>query len=164
MEQAGFLPETEPVYFRFGEEKDIPRLLELAEQFFNESEMSEFSTFSAENIERTIRNFFAHPDFVFLVFLPDGEEIHGFSAFMMEASYTEELVALGWLFYVTPEYRKTPAGRSLLALSVDYAEQAGCCAFYNGVMAGIDGVAKTMPNMYMKQGFEPLWWGRRVLK
>lgn len=164
MEQAGFLPETELTYFRFATEEDIPRLLELAEAFFNESEMNEFATFSPANIARTVGNFVKHPDAAFICFLPDGETIEGFSAFMMEASYTEELVALGWLFYVSPEYRKTPAGRSLLALSVDYAEQSGCCAFYNGVMAGIDSVGKTMPNMYMKQGFEPLWWGRRVLK
>lgn len=164
MEQAGFLPETKPEYFRFATKEDTPRLLELAEAFFHESEMSEFATFSPMNIERTINNFVAHPDAALICFLPDGEVIEGFSAFLMEASYTEELVALGWLFYVAPEYRKTPAGRSLLALSVDYAEQSGCCAFYNGVMAGIDGVSKTMPNMYMKQGFEPLWWGRRVLK
>lgn len=152
-----------PEVFREMEERDFPRLEELARDFFHESELAGFATFSPDNLAATLRNMHDNPDLVMLVFAPD-DLIQGFIAFQLESSYTVEPLALGYLFYVTPAFRRSPAGRVLQEIAVSYAKMRGACAFYNGVMAGIDGVAKSLPNLYQKLGFEPLWWGRLILK
>lgn len=151
-----------PEVFRLLEEDDLLRMVDLAEEFFNESELREFATFSPERIHETFRGTLTNPNFKAIVFAPEGR-VEGFIAFMLEASYTYEPLALGYLFYVSPPYRKSPVGRDLQELAIVYAKACGAVAFYNGVMAGIDNVSKTLPNLYMKLGFEPLWWGRKLL-
>jgi GNAT superfamily N-acetyltransferase len=149
--------------FRFMTEADIDRMCDLGNEFFNESEFPSFSTFSREKFADTLKLFVGDPDNVMLVFAPGGT-VQGFIGFGIAAQYTEEPLALGWLLYVTPKFRKTPAGRILMTLADDYAREAGCCAFYMGCMAGIDSVAKSMPNMLTKLGYEPLFWGRKILE
>ena len=149
--------------FRELEFEDLPRMVELAQRFFDESEFKDFATFSPESILLTFEAALSNPRFATIVFAPDGV-VEGFSAFQFESSYTVEPLALGYLFYVSPEHRRGPAGRLLLDLSVNYAKQYGAVAFYNGAMAGIDSVSNTLPNLYRKMGFEPLFWGRKILK
>jgi len=161
VEQAPIPADTST--FRLMVEDDLSRMVQLAHQFFDESELAEFATFSPENIHATFHGTLANPNFQVIVFAPEGQ-VEGFIAFMLEASYTYEPLALGYLFYVSPRYRRSPAGRQLQELAILYAKECGACAFYNGVMAGIDGVAKSLPNLYTKLGFEPLWWGRLILK
>lgn len=157
-------PNTTEV-FRFIEPEDIPRLLELGKRFYDESEFADFSTFSEDHLREVANTFVAMPDEnVLLVFAPNGGQIEGFFGFQIVSHYTVEPMALGWLLYVAPEYRRSPAGRILLNLAEDYAKRAGCCIFYAGAMSGIEAVSKTLPNLYMKHGFEPLWWGRKILK
>lgn len=169
MNQALEIPQShvEPVeeteIFRFLEEKDIPALVALGQRFFEESEFPSFSTYSPENFERVLRLSIDSPVFVTLVFTPEGTP-EGFLSFHLDNPYTVEPLALGFLFYVVPEYRKTPAGRILQGMALEYAKGCGAVAFYGGVMSGIEAARKTMPNLYRKLGFEDLWWGRCILK
>lgn len=151
-----------PEVYRFLEEDDLLRLIDLCDEFFNESELREFATFSPERLMALFRDALGSTTTKVIVFAPEGQ-VEGFIAFSLQAHYTYEPMALGFLFYVTPAYRKSPAGRDLQEIAIVYAKACGAVAFYNGVMAGIDSVSKTMPNLYMKLGFEPLWWGRKIL-
>lgn len=162
MEQAPIPDTSETDIFRFLEERDIPSLVALGQAFFEESEFPTFSTFDPEAFEATMRRSLGCPTFQTVVFVPDGP-VQGFLSFQLEAPYTKEPLALGFLFYVSPAYRKGPVGRILQEVAIISAKGCGAVAFYNGVMAGIDGVAKSMPNLYRKFGFEDLWWGRKIL-
>jgi GNAT superfamily N-acetyltransferase len=169
MNQALEVPQTdaqpagETDIFRFLEEADIPALVALGQQFFAESEFPKFATFSPENFERVLRQSLDNPVFATLIFAPEGTP-EGFLSFQLDNPYTVEPLALGFLFYVAPAYRKTPAGRILQGMALDYAKGCGAVAFYGGVMSGIETARKTMPNLYRKLGFEDLWWGRCILK
>jgi GNAT superfamily N-acetyltransferase len=156
-------PDEETDIFRFVREDDIPALLALGERFFDESEFSTFSTYSPENFERVLRATVDNPAFPTLIFAPEGTP-EGFLSFQFDAPYTVEPLALGFLFYVSPEYRKSPAARILQGMANAYAKGCGAVAFYGGVMSGIEATRKTMPNLYRKLGFEELWWGRCILK
>ncbi len=168
MNQALEIPQTvvepaqETEVFRHMREGDIPALVALGQRFFDESEFPSFSTFSPENFERLLRATVGHPQFRTLIFAPEGTP-EGFLSFQLETAYTVEPLALGFLFYVSPAYRKSPAGRILQGMALAQAEDCGAVAFYGGVMSGIESAEKTMPNLYRKLGFEELWWGRRIL-
>jgi len=153
-----------PSVFRLMSEDDVDRLVVLGEQFYQESEFPEFSTFNPEGLRHTLDASILNPHFHFIVFSPEeGGQIEGFIAFQVEASYTIEPLALGYLFYVTPGFRRSPAGRLLQQVAIDYARALGCVAFYNGCMSGIETAEKSMPNMYRKFGFKDLYWGRKLL-
>jgi GNAT superfamily N-acetyltransferase len=161
--QTSVQPAEETDIFRFLEERDIPALVALGERFFEESEFPGFSTYSPENFERLMRRSIGDPGFVTLIFAPEGA-VEGFLSFQLDNPYTVEPLALGFLFYVAPAYRKSPAGRILQGMATAYAKGCGAVAFYGGVMSGIEAAQKTMPNLYRKLGFEELWWGRLILE
>jgi GNAT superfamily N-acetyltransferase len=153
-----------PDVFSLIKPEDVDRLCVLGEQFFQESEFPEFATYNPEGLRIVLENTIGNPRFQFITFRPvHGGPIEGFIAFQVEASYTVEPLALGYLFYVTPGYRRSPAGRLLQQVAVDYARALGCVAFYNGCMSGIEAAEKAMPNMYRKLGFKDLYWGRKLL-
>jgi GNAT superfamily N-acetyltransferase len=149
--------------FRFLTEDDIAGLVDLGCEFFLESEFPGFSTFAPGRFEGVLRRSLDNPYFPTFVFVPEGRP-EGFLTVQLDNPYTVELLALGFLFYVTPPYRKSPAGRILQSLALAYAKDCGAVAYYGGVMSGVETVQKTMPNLYRKLGFEDLWWGRLILK
>lgn len=159
--QVKILDDTEP-RFRDMIDGDAMELVELAGRFFLESEFKSFTTFSTERMLQTFDHALVSPYMHVTVFENEGR-IQGFLAYQTDQSYTEEPIALMYLFYVVPEYRKTPVGRELLKLSEDHARAAGCVAFYGGSMSGIPEVQKTLPNMFKKMGYETLYWGKKHL-
>jgi len=150
-------------FFRDATPEDIPALVKVGGDFFRESEFPDFATFSSENFETTLKNLIGSDAFRMHVFAP-ADRIVGFIAYALDVSYTKEPIALLWLLYVDPEYRKTPAGRLLVQLATESAKLDGCCAFYAGAMSGVPGTGKTLANMYRKQGFSDLdFWGKKIL-
>lgn len=151
------------VNFRTLEAADLDSVMELSQQFFDESELGDFSTYNPEGCRATFELTLTSPAFECLIFSDQGR-VEGFITWFMESSYTKEPLALGHLLYVTPQYRRSPVGKILLETAENMARDYGCCAFYQGAMAGIDGVAKTLPNMLRKNGYDELFWGRKILK
>ena len=149
--------------FRQMTEDDIPEMVELGVRFFNESGLPEFATVSPDNLKIALTDGLVRPSIVNLLFVVDGV-IEGFMIYQMEVSYTVEPMALLSLFYVTPEYRRGPAGRILLETAISMAKASGCCAFYAGSMAEMGGTSNSLGNMYRKFGFKDLgFWGRLSL-
>lgn len=150
--------------FREATEADIPRLVELGAEFFAESEFPQFAEYSPGNFEHTLKIFVESPSERLYVFAPEGRQIEGFIAYSYSALYTVAPLAMLFLFYVSPKYRKGPAGRLLVNLAVKDARLSGATAFYAGAMAGIKGTRKTLANLYRRMGFDELdFWGRMVL-
>jgi GNAT superfamily N-acetyltransferase len=149
--------------FRLLEEEDISQIVKMGKDFFGESEFPEFSTYDPEIFEETLKTFVEETQQVGIVSEEEGS-IKGFILFGYSRTYTKEPLALLYLFYVCPEYRKTRLGRLLLSSATKIAKQDGACAFYGGAMANIPSITKTIGNMYNKLGFKSLgFWGRKVL-
>ncbi len=149
--------------FRDIEMGDIDALVDIAREFFEESELPSFATFAPENIRLALEVTIQSPAMVGIVFTLD-DKVEAFLTFVMDTAYTKEPMAMGHLFFVRPAHRHSPLGRQMMEMAEDIASDYGCVVFYQGVMAGIESVAKTMPNMLVKSGYEPLWWGRKVLR
>jgi len=141
---------------------DIGRVMKLGADFFDESEFAEFSTFSPDHFKFVLSGIENSPSMAGIVFEDKGE-VQGYLFYQLDLSYTEEPIGLMWLFYVAPEYRRTPAGRSLLDLAENHARAAGAVAFYGGSMSGIPSVKYSLKNLYTKAGYEELFWGRKKL-
>lgn len=143
--------------------EDVDSIVALGADFFAESEFPTFATFAPDNFRMCLQEAVMSPSMTGLVFEYD-REIKGFLFYQLDASYTKEPIALMWLFYVAPDFRKSPVGRELLHLAENYAMAQGAVAFYAGAMAGIPAVNTTLKNLYLKVGYEPLFWGRKTLK
>lgn len=150
--------------FRGATPDDIDEIVGAGERFFAESEFKDFSEYSPENFRRTLGDMLNSEASRIFVFLPDGRHIEGFVAFQFSFAYTREPIALLFLLYVAPEFRRSPAGRLLMQLAMADAKAQGAVAFYAGAMARMGPSDKTLANMYRKLGFEDLgFWGRAVL-
>lgn len=158
IEQADLKPR-----FREMMADDVLHILQLCRLFFLESEFSSFSTFDPESLLRLLDGIPDNPRLDCFVF-EDGGFPQGFLIYQTDTTYTVEPLALMFLFYVAPEYRKSPVGRSLLKIAEAHAKARGCVAFYGGAMAGIPGVTQTLKNLYAKAGYEELYWGRKLLR
>ena len=160
MPDASNLPE--PSFIEFTAEH-VDEIVELGADFFAESEFSDFAEYSEENFRSMLyeaANSLAMEGLLFT----DAGRIRGMIFFQLDMGYTVKPIALMWLFYVAPEYRKSPVGRVLLALAEGLAKLRGATAFYGGSMAGIPEVKNTIRNLYNKAGYEELYWGRKILK
>lgn len=164
MPDASTLPETDiGPRFRDFVEADVEEIVLLGDRFFAESEFPDFATFSPERFAGSLREIVHSPSldgFVFEI----GGRIEGFCFYQLDVAYTEEPIALLWLIYVTPEYRRSPVGRELLSIAEDHARACGAVVFYAGAMAGITSANRTLKNMYLKAGYDELFWGRKLLK
>lgn len=160
MPDASSLPE--PNFIEFTAEH-VDEIVELGAEFFAESEFGDFSEFSPENFRSMLYEAANSLSMEGLLFT-DAGRIRGMLFFQLDLGYTVRPIALMWLFYVAPEYRKTPVGRELLKLAEGMAKLHGATAFYGGSMAGIPGVKNSLRNLYTKAGYEELYWGRKILK
>jgi GNAT superfamily N-acetyltransferase len=154
--------ETNDHRFRDFMSSDVDELVRLGGRFFEESEFGEFSTFSPEHFRMVLANIENSPATHGFIF-EKGGKIRGFIFYNLDLSYTEDPIALLWLFYVVPKLRKSPVGRHLLEIAQNHAKACKATAFYAGAMSGIPTVKNSLKNLYEKQGYEPLWWGRRIL-
>lgn len=143
---------------------DVPRIVEMGHRFFAESDMREFAEYAPANLERALHYYVESPTFRSVVFEVNGQ-IEGFLFYSLDVTYTTRPLALMFLLYVSPEYRRGPAGRLLVQCATDMArDHDNAVAFYAGAMAGIPAVSKTLPALYRRLGFEDLdFWGRKLL-
>lgn len=141
---------------------DVDEIVALGDRFFEESEFSTFSTYSPDHFRFVLASIEHSPTLSGFVF-EKGGKIKGFIFYQMDLSYTEEPVALMWLFYVVPKFRKSPVGRELLKIAENHAKARGARVFYAGSMSGIPGIQNSLKNLYEKTGYKQLFWGRKVL-
>jgi GNAT superfamily N-acetyltransferase len=142
---------------------DVPDIVALGDGFYTESELSSLTPFNPDRFAQTLLSGLEGGFLHGFLFCSQGVPA-GFVFYTLDQTYTKDPLAYIWLLYVVPSLRKTPAGRLMLDLVEKGARARGAVALYGGVMAGIDEVKTTRPNLYRKQGFEPLYWGRKVLR
>lgn len=153
-----------PAKFAQLEYEHVGGVVECAARFFEESEFSQFAVFSPTNMRDTLDHGLSLNILRgFVLLTGTSGAVAGFFIYAMEESYTERPVAQQWLFYVAPELRGTPAGRRLLALAEGDARDHGATVMFAGATAGIPAVAKTLPNLLIRAGYEPGFVARKVL-
>ena len=164
MPDASALPDCQTgPQFRDFVESDVERIVEMGADFFAESEFPDFAEYSEDNFRQTVNGIVMSPALEGFVFEMDGV-IEGFIFYHLECAYTVKPIALMFLFYVTPEFRRSPVGRELLDIAEGHAKACGATVFYAGAMAGIQSANRTLKNLYVKAGYDELYWGRKILK
>lgn len=160
MASTSSLPEINFVEFSADH---IDGVVALGARFFEESEFPSFAEFSPKHFRMTLEEMVESPSSQGIIFIDQGQ-VEGFIFFGLDCAYTAKPIALMWLFYVTPEYRRSPIGRELLSIAEAWAKDLGATAFYGGSMAGIPSVEGTMRNLFIKAGYKELFWARKILR
>lgn len=132
---------------------DLPRLLDLAETFFDEADAP--GTFDRHIASATICAAL-ESDAKFLVVLDPGNDLDLFGAGMAEAAHVWAREPFAYLHYayVEPKSRGVGAGRLLIASLVGWARAMKCAAVFAGSNAGMgDGNTTMFANQLRRAGF-----------
>lgn len=158
---------------------DLGVLLDLSEEFFNESGWKEFTNFNREgmlhHIDKVVNEpFFETGQMVYMcdtLPVPDGsggdtaQTPVGFIKFGVQVCTTTEPVGVLDAVYVKPEFRLSSAGRVLFTAAENRLRSLGACVFFASPGARMGGVDKSMANMLTKLGFDvPVLNGCKVLR
>jgi len=141
----------EGLEFRLGAISDIPKLVELSEKFFAESQYGSFGIkFSSQKythyLETTIDRISPH----ILAVIDD--EVVGFVSWLWDETYSERPIATLSQIYVVPERRRSAIGRMLIDMATSIARDSGACAFMCGVNGGTH-QTNSLGNLFARSKF-----------
>lgn len=128
---------------------DLPRLIEIAEQFLNESNWD--WTFNKENAVKTFYTSIMHPECDTIVSEKDGK-IEGLCIVSYEQDFTDEKIGDIVEYYVTPEGRGTGLSRELLQGVCEWFDGYECKNVFVKATANI-GKDAAFINLFNKFGF-----------
>jgi GNAT superfamily N-acetyltransferase len=141
--------------FRLGKPDDVePLLHKYGAHFFHEAGFDAFSAFDLPRAAKEMRRQISQGDTPFILAEIDGETV-GMVSWTMSHIFTAEPIAVLWMMYVMPQYRRGPVGRLLLWFAVDLAKQEGACAFF-ATIAPTSPAARRLCNLFRRCGFEPM--------
>jgi GNAT superfamily N-acetyltransferase len=158
---------------------DLPIMLDMTEEFFNESGWTQFTSFNrdgmAQHLDRCINEpFFETAQIVYMcdtIPVPDGnggetpQAPVGFIKFGVQVCSTTEPVGVLDAVYVKPDFRLSAAGRLLFAAAENRLRSVGACVFFASPGAKMGAVDRSMANMLTKLGFDvPVINGVKVLR
>jgi GNAT superfamily N-acetyltransferase len=143
------------IKFRLGTPEDVEPLLEkYGADFFHEAGFDRFSTFDIKRAAREMRRQIAQGDTPFILAELDGEVI-GMVSYMLSHVFTAEPIAVLWMIYVMPAYRRGPVGRLLVWFATDIAKAEGACAFF-ATIAPTSPAARSLCNLLRRCEFLPM--------
>lgn len=111
--------------------EDIPAILNLVEDFFNENRGKEyvnnFSTidFSRHKVYNELTSNLNNIEFFTNLIIVDGEVMGGLCAITATPFYSYQKIAYDQLLYVTPRYNDVRALKELIKSYVDWAQRRG---------------------------------------
>jgi len=158
---------------------DLASMMEMSEEFFNESGWKEFTSFNHEgmvhHLGHTINNPFHETGQCIYICeaipVPDGtggetpQDPVGFIKFGVQVCSTTEPVGVLDAVYVRPQYRLSAAGRLLFTAAENKLRSLGACVFFASPGAKMGAVDKSMANMLTRLGFDvPVINGVKVLR
>ena len=143
------------IKFRLGKPDDVaPLLKKYGGDFFHEAGFDTFSTFDLPRAEIEMRRQISSGQTPFILATLD-DEVVGMVSYMMSHVFTAQPIAVLWMIYVMPPYRRGPVGRLLVWFACDIAKNEGACAFFSTV-APTSPAARSLCNLFRRCGFQPM--------
>jgi GNAT superfamily N-acetyltransferase len=115
---------------------DVPAMVELAERFHAESELS-YVPFVRTKVERVFTGLLDYPYGLALVATRAGRVIGGMTAVAEPHFFSDALFSTDFGTFIAPEYRGGFVGPSLLRAYVKWAKALGVACINGGVVSGI---------------------------
>lgn len=149
----------ERAIFRYADANDIPELLALYIQFYDEASYKDYLEFDPARARETILTGVVSNDRPHILAEVD-ETIVGFLAFVFDHTFSVKPCQVLMEFYVVPDFRASAIGRALLGIAVLEGQIRGAGAFHAPVASGM-ATSRSMANMFAKAGFEQLGYVMR---
>lgn len=130
--------------------KDIPKLIEIAKDFLDESQWD--WTFSETNALESLTMGIMHPD-CSVFHVEDDGEIVGFGAVSFENNFYVERQGDVIEFYISPKARGTQAARILLKAMCEWFDKSDCKNVFVKATGNI-GQDNAFVNLFGKFGFK----------
>jgi GNAT superfamily N-acetyltransferase len=151
--------------FRFADPDDVPALLGLYTQFFEEAAYKDFLEFDPARVRATILDgILADTRPHILAVTAGGNDdgfVIGFIAYVFDHTFSVKPCQVLMEFYVVPEFRASAVGRVLLGLAILEGKEADAGAFHAPIASGMM-EARTMFNLFNKAGFSQLGYVMRL--
>jgi L-amino acid N-acyltransferase YncA len=141
----------ERVLFRFADANDVPDLLLLYEQFYEEAVYKDFLEWDRSRARETILNGIVNDHRPHIISIIQ-ETIVGFISYILDDTFSRRPCQVLMEFYVVPECRRSAIGRALLAMAIQEGKAADAAAFHAPVASGM-AAQRTLFNMFDKAGF-----------
>ena len=140
---------------RLARTEDVqPVINDIGEDFFHEAEFDRFAEFDAERWRLNCEHRIGSGQTPFIVAEFEGR-IVGFISYTLEQAFTKRPIAVAWMFYVKPSWRKLAIGRGLLSAALDMAKGDNACAFFASITPTTP-AARSMVNLFRHKGFTPM--------
>jgi GNAT superfamily N-acetyltransferase len=141
--------------FRLGKPEDVRPLLDkYGSDFFHEAGFDEFSPFDIERATDVMAAQIQRGDTPFILATLNNEVV-GMISYTLSHVFTAQPIAVLWMFYVMPPYRRSAAGRMLLWFAIDMARGDDACAFFSTV-APTSIAGRSLCNLLRRAGFKPM--------
>jgi GNAT superfamily N-acetyltransferase len=141
--------------FRAGAADDVePLLNKYGAHFFHEAGFDAFSPFDLPRATIEMRKQIARGDTPFILAELDGDVV-GMVSYTLSHVFTVKPIAVLWMIYVMPPYRRGPLGRLLVWFAADLAKSEGACAFF-ATVAPVSRAAHGLCNLLRRCGFAPM--------
>ena len=133
---------------------DIPELLEIAVQFWNESTHYKKRPINLDKVKTQLQTLILYPSqgCVLVVKDEDGKILGGFLGGLQEEWQSDSLMAFDYCLFVRPKCRGSRTAYLLITAFKEWAKEAGAKWIQCGTATGID-TEKTI-RFYKKIGFE----------
>lgn len=133
---------------------DIPELLEIAVQFWKETETYSQRPLNLDKVKTQLQALICFPcqGTVLIVKDQEGKILGGFVGGIQEEWMTDSLMAFDYCMFVRPECRGSKVAYLLIKAFITWAKEQGCMFIQCGTATKIH-TEKTI-NFYKKIGFE----------
>ena len=133
---------------------DIPELLEIAVQFWNESPSYQQRPINLNKVKTQLQTLILYPSQGCVLIVLDDEDniLGGFMGGLQEEWQSDSLMAFDYCLFVKPEYRGGRAAYLLIKSFIEWAKEAGATWIQCGTATQIN-TDKTI-SFYKKFGFE----------
>jgi GNAT superfamily N-acetyltransferase len=141
--------------FRLGKPEDVRPLLDkYGSDFFHEAGFAEFAPFDIERATIEMAAQIKRGDTPFILATLD-DAVVGMVSYTLSHVFTARPIALLWMFYVMPSYRRSAIGRMLLWFALDLAREDGASAFF-ATVAPTSIAGRSLCNLFRRAGFKPM--------
>lgn len=112
------------------------RKLAVAHRSFFEESLYRVMKYDPEKAEISFLSMMMDSDFELLVAFTEEDEVAGYSVFAFENPWMAEEVALGVLFYVMPEHRRSQCSQMLVDAETEICQNRGAKLSFTSSTAG----------------------------
>ena len=133
---------------------DVPELLLIYEQFYDEAVYKDYLVWDGAKARDTILRGIASGARPHILAVID-DNIVGFIAYVFDHSFSTKPCQVLMELYVVPEHRMSAIGRALVGHAILDGQQEGAGAFHAPLASGM-GATRSLINLLVKAGFEPM--------